>query len=526
MTSLTNCWNEADTPLRSVHHVSQVHKFSRTKRVLEVLIDEQNVRSTQKGKPPKTYSAGAFVNIELTSGAGITVRIHEKNQKRPKKYVFDSPRSRDRFVSLVRGLQRNKAPPQNWFSYFDKDKDGIISVRDLTQTIAERSKEEQHHLCRGQTPEETAKIMVDWCECNGERPIWAGLDFHEFVRFVVFIAKDFTIEQFFSSWCEVSLRTSTEITRTLARANSVSSHNYLPGEHTWNETPHVSWIFNSENMGLTTIRGVLVATNYRLIFSAYREEGSNSQRNVLLENNNKITTSSGEIKDGSSDKGANAVENGGNGGNGSNGEGNSMSESEMKDNGGNSTSNSTAKKSTKISTPKPSVRNKGRGMTRRRASLIVRDIVKKDKYQKEVGKARLMFVDRVMQVPLLTINAIKQSKRGGSIKIQCKDIRDIKFAFDSSAKWVTSFVSMLEGKVFPTSFEGNFEEKNGKIGGETKNGGDNAINSSSVDDGGDYYAACYHRALKKSSTEALINGWNLYDPISEYERLGIIPKGK
>jgi hypothetical protein len=84
---------------------------------------------------------------------------------------------------------------------------------------------------------------------------------------------------------------------------------------------------------------------------------------------------------------------------------------------------------------------------------------------------------------------------------------------------------MLEGKVFPTSFEGNFEEKNGKIGGETKNGGDNAINSSSVDDGGDYYAACYHRALKKSSTEALINGWNLYDPISEYERLGIIPKG-
>mgnify|MGYP006191063283 FL=1 len=45
-----------------------------------------------------------------------------------------------------------------------------------------------------------------------------------------------------------------------------------------------------------------------------------------------------------------------------------------------------------------------------------------------------------------------------------------------------------------------------------------------MDDGGEYYAACYHRALKATSSLTLNDGWNLYDPISEYRRLGIIPK--
>ena len=171
MTSLasSNFWDEADTPLKSIYHVVQVHKFSRTKRMLEILIETREVRSTQKGKPPKTYSAGSFVNIELTSGAGITARIHEKNQKQPKKYVFDTTRDRDRFCTLVRGLQRNKAPPLAWFAYFDKDDDGIISLEDLEQTIASQSEDVQRRLCRGQTPTVAARIMIDWSEGNRDR---------------------------------------------------------------------------------------------------------------------------------------------------------------------------------------------------------------------------------------------------------------------------------------------------------------------------------------------------------------------
>ena len=240
-------WNTADTPLLNVYHVTQVHKFSRTKRTLEVRLDERSVRAIHKGKPPKTYSASAFVNIELTSGAGITARIHEKNQKRPKKYIFDSTRDRDRFVSLVRGLQKNKPPPLAWFHQFDTDNDGMISIEDIEALIALKSEEQQQELCRGSTAQEMATVMLEWCEMNRDRPLWSGLDYYEFVRFVIFIARDFTVDRFFALWCEVA--TASDITRTRSGSTSVDPSHLLPGEHSWNETPHVSWIFNSENMG-------------------------------------------------------------------------------------------------------------------------------------------------------------------------------------------------------------------------------------------------------------------------------------
>ena len=177
----TNLWNKHDTPLKSVFHVSQAHKFSTTKRTLEVRIDDRSVRSTQKNKPAKTYSAGAFVNIELTTGSGIKVRIHEKNDKKPKKYIFDSTRNRDRFCSLVRGLQRNKSPPETWFSQLDRDQDGIISASDLEQCLIAMPDGGQR-VCRGQTPETAARIMIDWCEGSRDRPLWNGVDNYEFVR--------------------------------------------------------------------------------------------------------------------------------------------------------------------------------------------------------------------------------------------------------------------------------------------------------------------------------------------------------
>ena len=138
-----------------------------------------------------------------------------------------------------------------------------------------------------------------------------------------------------------------------------------------------------------------------------------------------------------------------------------------------------------------------------------------------------MFVDRVMQVPLLTIQSIKQSKHGGSIRLMCKDVRQIKFAFDSSPKWVGGFVSMLENHVFPTKFEGTLKETKPAATATTTTtatSDNNNSNQTSVDDGGMYYAACYHRALKeKEYGECGVSGWTLFDPIQEYRRMGVIP---
>ena len=159
-----------------------------------------------------------------------------------------------------------------------------------------------------------------------------------------------------------------------------------------------------------------------------------------------------------------------------------------------------------------------------------------------------MFVDRVMQVPLLTIQSIKQSKHGGSIRLMCKDVRQIKFAFDSSPKWVAGFVSMLENHLFPTKFEGTLKETKSPAAAvataatattlatttttntnnntnNNKGDDDDSVGSqTSVDDGGMYYAACYHRALKeKEYGECGVSGWTLFDPIQEYRRMGVIP---
>jgi myotubularin-related protein 1/2 len=555
MTSFTSsdeAWDKADTPTKSVFHVSQVHKFSKTKRILEVLMDERSVRATQKGKPSKTYSAGAFVNIELTAGAGVTVRIHEKNMKQPKKYVFDTTRNRDRFCNLVRGLQRNQAPPQSWFTHFDRDQDGIISQSDL-QIILNDTSDGGKRLCRGQTLETAARVMIDWCEGSRDRPEWIGVDYYEFVRYVVCLAREFTMEQFLTSWSEVALCTSTEITRTRNRAQSVDPRNFLPGEHSWNETTHVSWVFNSENMGLTTIRGVLVCTNYRLIFTAYREDS---------DKNDSSGAGVGGSKGGS--KGENSDNRGSAVAETTTTEDQNLNESKSTagtNNDGTSgttaaAANSTDESSSSVKQMRSgSLRTKDRRMGRRRASLIVRDQVKADKYQKEVGRARLMFVDRVMQVPLLTIQSIKQSKRGGSVRLHCKDIREVKFAFDSSPKWVTGFVTMLEAHIFPTTFEGTISIKNSS---DSSSGGSSSSSSSQqsetkqkssdqesearrksrksmvgasqtfIDDGGTYYAACYHRALREkrmdSSSYVTHDGWTLYDPIQEFQRQGVIPK--
>ena len=532
MTSLTkvgrldNKWNPEDTPLQSVFHVSQVHKFSKTTRTLEVLINEQSVRATQKGKLPKNYSAGAFVNIELTSGAGVTVRIHEKNQKQPKKYVFDTTRNRDRFCNLVRGLQKNKCPPKSWFEHFDKDKDGIISQKDLQVVFNDMPEEQSTRLCRGQTIDVAARVMIDWCESSRDRPEWSGIDYYEFVRFVICLSPEFNIEQFITSWIQVALGTSTEVTRTLNRTESVDPRNFLPGEHSWNETTHVSWVFNSENMGLTTIRGTLLCTNYRLIFTAYREASD--------EDNEGKGSTSGSVGNESGNGGGSSGGSGGNGSNGGSGgssssggsgvsNSNSGNSSNNSSNSGSSSNSSNGNKESqsehtdanvktkenptdaeedgtspssdpaaKTSVQTGSMRAKDRSMGRRRASLIVRDQVKVDMYQKKVCRARLMFVDRVMQVPLLTIQSIKQSKRGGSIRLFCKDIREIKFAFDSSPKWVSGFVTMLEAHIFPNKFEGKLSEK-----GETKQSTSvNGAVDTIIDDSGTYYAGTFEMCFQ------------------------------
>eukprot|EP00946_MAST-07B_sp_MAST-7B-sp1_P001115 g1115.t1 len=514
-----------ESPMHSVFIVQQMHKFTRTERMVEVLLDKRAVRSTRKGKPPKTYSARSFVNIEMVSGGGIVVRIQEKNKKQPKKYMFDTSQNRDRFVNLVRGLQRNRAPPRAWFDLFDVDGDGKISLSDLEQTLttgfsseaadagdestdsrSAKSSSATSHASTGtesaaaptaaaalakrarcgQSPDVAARILLEWCKMSSDREVWEGLDYYEFIRRFICIAREYSAENFLLTWGELALSTSDDVIQQRTSTSNFGVQHFLPGEQSWNETSHVSWVLQTENMGLTTIRGTLLATNYRLIFTAYRE----------LTNDNEDRM--GGRRSGSSGGGQDSEGLEGTGG----GEEKSRVD-ESEDAASTATTADTASALTRSSLHDNTVMRIGslrsqniRTVPRRRSSMIVRDRVKADKYQKSMSRARLMFVDRIMQVPLLTVRDITQSKRGGSIRLICKDFREIKFAFDASPKWVKGFVQMLSSYIFPTNFEAEHK----------------------------YFAALYHHSKNIDTRVGSVNGWFLYIAEQEFQRLGVLPK--
>ena len=207
------------------------------------------------------------------------------------------------------------------------------------------------------------------------------------MRFFICLAHAFSLDDFLASWSEIALCTSSEV-QASSLTSSVDLRSFLPGEHSWNETAHVSWVLNSENMGLTTIQGVLLATNYRLIFTAYREERAQSSSSV------------------GSNGGGGSWSSGGDGGS-RRSNGDSFDDSqETKDmdagaiaSGGavaEARATTTTTGTTNDEAPTDAImkkqesartmRTKDRTMGRRRGSLIVRDQVKADKYQKEVGR--------------------------------------------------------------------------------------------------------------------------------------------
>ena len=52
--------------------------------------------------------------------------------------------------------------PKSWFEHFDKDKDGIISQKDLQVVFNDMPEEQSTRLCRGQTIDVAARVMIDW----------------------------------------------------------------------------------------------------------------------------------------------------------------------------------------------------------------------------------------------------------------------------------------------------------------------------------------------------------------------------
>ena len=225
------------------------------------------------------------------------------------------------------------------------------------------------------------------------------------VRFFICLAHAFSLDDFLASWSEIALCTSSEVEAS-SLTSSVDLRSFLPGEHSWNETAHVSWVFNSENMGLTTIRGVLLATNYRLIFTAYREErdqsstsvgGSNGSGGGSWSSGNGETGGARRSIGGSFDDSQETKDNDDTGA--ATASGGAVAEARATT----TTTGTTTSAATTTNDEAPTdaimkkqestrtMRTKDRTMGRRRGSLIVRDQVKADKYQKEVGRECLIY---------------------------------------------------------------------------------------------------------------------------------------
>ena len=270
--------------------VTQVHRFSTTKRFLTVDFQDRTVtvHHDKKSSFEKRYNCHSYVGMVPEKGTSLTIQIQEGNVKKPKVYKFATQGERDLFVSVIRGLKSVGSPSRNVYKKIidvidDCDMEAVIEASVLRQILTT-------HL--GLIPDKQSKnfsvvkivnSMVEWAQHALFPDDVEELKFSYLTFLLLYFrlgCSSKSAEKFMSAWVQQAdgeMHQSLQDLHRQRRQKRSSVQNLfamgmvqmLPGEMVWTETLDVAWSLTTGGSKKTSIQGGLYATNYRLIFVCF-----------------------------------------------------------------------------------------------------------------------------------------------------------------------------------------------------------------------------------------------------------------
>ena len=476
--------------------VTQVHRFSTTKRFLTVDFQDRTVtvHHDKKSSFEKRYNCHSYVGMVPEKGTSLTIQIQEGNVKKPKVYKFATQGERDLFVSVIRGLKSVGSPSRNVYKKIidvidDCDMEAVIEASVLRQILTT-------HL--GLIPDKQSKnfsvvkivnSMVEWAQHALFPDDVEELKFSYLTFLLLYFrlgCSSKSAEKFMSAWVQQAdgeMHQSLQDLHRQRRQKRSSVQNLfamgmvqmLPGEMVWTETLDVAWSLTTGGSKKTSIQGGLYATNYRLIFVCFPSQfddevsGANtkSQQHEFVRGRSYTATRPIVQRRDKSNASTSLL----------NISVDEVVDEEQVDISDDDTAQLTSSENKKLDGGAAILGDKAAtddaADMKKRQSLSALEKLEKTREEHKVnfhltpdGKNMLaplqltsttvgqLHISRVQEIPLLTIQRCEvQQQKKNTIKLVCKDMRVVHFVFDKKKDWISSFMEMLKNHVYVKSLE-------------------------------------------------------------------------
>jgi myotubularin-related protein 1/2 len=380
--------------------VTQRHRITSTRRFLTVDFHTKTVtvHHATKRRFEKRYGCQSYVQMEEIEPSTVILRIQEGNSKKPKKYTFQSGSQRDLFCSIIRGLQSFGAPSRQMYNSF-------ISAQESSGNphATVPLKELKVHMARNlDTMEEDPVLdsMVQWAQqmlCPDET---SPFEFN-YVQFSILFfrlsCRSKNLTNFLAIWMKAathghrgnSFAEKAAVKKAMAKRKSFHSA-FAMGQVTL-LAGETAWTETLEvAQVLTSSGGVKTSVQGGLYATNYRLIFVCFPPTSLLEEADMVALSEEPAK--------------------------------------------------RIST----VRKES--LDRDSKGIVSLERGKAD-------KGGTLHVNRVNEIPLMTILKVEMGANANILKFVCKDMRTVKLVFSKKKEWVTSFLDMLKKHIFIQKFD-------------------------------------------------------------------------